>query len=115
MDLPTWIMVGAIVLFAAMALWMRRGNGKFMLNGLGFHSVEERDRFDPERMLRFVGTCMLGIDLALALALVSFKFKLEWLAIVAAGVIIVICLGATIYMKTGERFARTEDKSNKAE
>ena len=106
MDMATGISLGAIVILTLMAVMMMMGKGTFLLNGLGFRSVEALERFDPVKMIRFIGCCLLGIDLAMGLALLSYKLQMEWLAVVAAAVVLLISIGATIYMKTGERFTK---------
>ncbi len=102
--------IGSIILFVVLGIFILltivflSGRGTFILNGLGFKSVEELKRFNPKKMIKFLGYCMVGFDIALLLMIVAYISKLEIFAIIGAILIFAICIGGSIYIKSKQRF-----------
>lgn len=106
MDLGLKVFAFGIGVMTLITVLLLMGRGSFFLVGRTFSSIEERDRFDSKKFLQFIGMCVGGFDLALVVALISYITKIEALAIVSAIIILGISVGASAYMKTGERFQK---------
>ena len=104
MDIGLIILLVVFVIFILLSLFFLSGRGTYMLNGLGFRSHEDLAKFNPKKMMQFLGKCMLGFDMSIALMILGYITDLEIFAIIAAILILGICIGATIYMKTKQRF-----------
>lgn len=104
MDKGTVVLIVADTLFILLTIVFILGKGTFILNGLKFRSEEDLKRFNPKKMMKFLGKCMIGIDVAVSLMIISNITEYEIFAIIAALIILFVCIGATIYMKIKQRF-----------
>lgn len=112
MDKAVWIMAIFAILFALMGVALLRGHGSFFLVSRTFSSVEERNRFDALKYLRFLGWCVMGFDLTIFLSLLSYLTHQTWLAIVGGVWALILAVGTTVYNATGKRFEKDETRTS---
>lgn len=104
MDIGLIILAVVLIIFILLTLFFLSGRGTCMLNGLGFRSHEDLAKFNPKKMIKFLGKCMVGFDISIVLMMLGYITHIEVFSIAAAILILVVCIGATIYMKTKQRF-----------
>lgn len=104
MDIGVIILIVVLAIFVLLTVCFLMGKGTFILNGLKLRSQEDLKRFNPKKMIIFLGKCMICFDISILFMIISYIWKVEIFAVISALIILFVCIGATIYMKIKQRF-----------
>jgi len=93
-----------MALLLIIAAFLLRGKGSFLIAGYNTINKEEKEKYDQERLCRFVGKLLVIIFFAIAFFPIGIYFEIYWVIYCGSAFILVCVIGAVIYMNTGNRF-----------
>lgn len=109
-----WVIVSV---FALITVLLLIGKGGFLIAGYNTASEEEKSRYDPVRLSRVTGACLVPIDSVLILTGVFQQNMPGWLLtviplVIFLSVIVMLILGNTCCYRRGVVLSDREKKKN---
>lgn len=105
---PVWIaniLAGMVVLFIGIVI--RAFNASGLIAGYNTASVEERAKYDEEKLTGFVGALLIAASaVLLAGGLLAVAGGPGFVAGASWVLFLVVIIGGVVYLNTGERFRR---------
>ena len=90
--------------FLALSIYFLTGRGSSLLAGYNTMSKDEKEKYDTEALCKFIG------KITLIISLLTFALGVEgivrWFIWVYIAAIVFLCVFATVYSKTGNRFRK---------
>lgn len=90
------------------AVFLINGKGSFLIAGYNTMSKEKKEKYDEKYLCRFVGWLLIIISVLMLFMLASIYLDIEWLLYCIIALIIILPIGAVIYMNMNKRFRKSE-------
>ncbi len=97
-------LIGLIVIVFAVILLS--GRGANLLAGFNTLSDDEKKEYDEKALSKFVGKIFLPIGIMFPCIALGAIFKIVWLPIILAVLVVALIIFAAIYCNTGNRFKK---------
>ena len=95
-----------IMVFVILGVIFLNGKGAFLIAGYNTASKAEKQKTDEKKLCSFMGKMMFILAGCWLVIASSEIFKAMWLLWVGLCLFFVVCVGAVIYMNSGNRFNR---------
>ena len=95
-----------IMVFVILGVIFLNGKGAFLIAGYNTASKAEKQKADEKKLCSFMGKLMFILAGCWLVIASSEIFKAMWLLWVGLCLFFVVCIGAVIYMNSGNRFKR---------
>ena len=95
-----------IMVFVILGVIFLNGKGAFLIAGYNTTSKAEKQKTDEKKLCSFMGKMMFILAGCWLVIASSEIFKAMWLLWVGLCLFFVVCVGAVIYMNSGNRFKR---------
>ena len=95
-----------IMVFVILGVFFLNGKGAFLIAGYNTTSKAEKQKTDEKKLCSFMGKMMFILAGCWLVIASSEIFKAMWLLWVGLCLFFVVCVGAVIYMNSGNRFKR---------
>ena len=95
-----------IMVFVILGVIFLNGKGAFLIAGYNTTSKEKKKKTDEKKLCSFMGKMMFILAGCWLVIASSEIFKAMWLLWVGLCLFFVVCVGAVIYMNSGNRFKR---------
>ena len=95
-----------ITVFVILGIVFLNGKGAFLIAGYNTASKVEKQKIDEKKLCSFMGKMMFILAGCWLVIASSEIFKAMWLLWVGLCLFFVVCVGAVIYMNSGNRFKR---------
>lgn len=98
------ITIIVIVLMLVLSIFLLTGRGAFLISGYNTMCPEHKDQYNERALSRFVGILLLAVCFCMAFIVVGDYFAITWLTIVSIFLVVLLPLGAVVYMNNTMRF-----------
>ena len=95
-----------IMVFVILGVIFLNGKGAFLIAGYNTTSKAGKQKTDEKKLCSFMGKMMFILAGCWLVIASSEIFKAMWLLWVGLCLFFVVCVGAVIYMNSGNRFKR---------
>ncbi len=108
MNAGLWIMIGVIILFILLGVYLSMGKGSMLIAGYNTMPEEERAKYDTKALCKAMGKLMFGLSFSMILWTVGLAIEQMSVFYIGLALFFFIIFGGLIYMNAGNRYKKSD-------